>query len=208
MLPNPYILVALSLFVMPQAVQASPTIAEERQIKAALVYNFIKFVEWPNEESVDRDKPITIGIIGSEGFTRAFDIIRRKKVKQRGISVQYFSGYERLIKPPDPGNEQWQKRIAALRACDVLLFCDCADVHIEHAAGIIRALGDSPILTIGETTGFLESGGAINFLMEKDKVRFEINNAAAKRAKLQIRAQLLRVAKRVVAKRAAERVEK
>jgi len=60
------------------------------------------------------------------------------------------------------------------------------------------ALKGSPILTIGESDGFLESGGIINFLMEDEKVRFEINNTAAKQARLKIRSKLLRLAQRVI----------
>jgi hypothetical protein len=51
---------------------------------------------------------------------------------------------------------------------------------------------------VGEMPGFLEAGGIMNFLMEDNKVRFEVNAAAAKHAKLKIRSQLLRLAKRVI----------
>jgi hypothetical protein len=59
-------------------------------------------------------------------------------------------------------------------------------------------LEDLPILTVGETEHFIETGGIINFLMEDNKVRFEINDVAAKKSKLKISSQLLRLAKRVV----------
>lgn len=58
-------------------------------------------------------------------------------------------------------------------------------------------------MTVGETDGFLESGGIVNFLMEDERVRFEINNTAARQAKLKIRSKLLRLAKRVIGDQAS-----
>ena len=78
------------------------------------------------------------------------------------------------------------------------MFCSCNSVRIQNSNQIVRALKGLPILTIGETENFLESGGVINFLMEDEKVCFEINVTAAKINKLRISSKLLRLAKRVV----------
>jgi hypothetical protein len=197
---------ALTILVLIAASTATPALAEDtlrqtQQLKAAFVYNFIKFVEWPDEKNVDSDKPITIGIIGSWDFVQAFEPIKHKKVKGRDISIKYFAGYERLVKSPESDDPIWQQKIAALKTCDVLLLCKCNTAHIGDPAEIIKALGSSSVLTVGETACFLESGGMINFLMEGTKVRFEINNASAKQAKLRIRSQLLRLAQRVISEK-------
>ena len=190
------------LGLMPAAL-VGPALAhdahhQEQQLKAAFVYNFIKFVEWPNERTADNDRPITIGIVGSQDSCGAFAPVKHKKIKNRDISIQYIAGYEQLTKPSDSNDQQWQQKIAALKTCDVLLLLKCSDARRGDSTEIIKALRDSWVLTVGETTGFLESGGMINFLMEGRKVRFEINYVAAKQAKLQIRSQLLRLAERVI----------
>jgi len=198
----------LTILVLTAALCATPVLADGAldqtlKLKAAFIYNFIKFVDWPDEKDVGHDKPITVGIIGSEDFVQAFEPIKHKKIKNRNLSIKYFSGYERLAKPPDPNDQQWQQEIAALKTCDVLLLCKCNDALIGDSTEIVKALRGSSVLTVGETGGFLESGGMINFLMEGNKVRFEINLVVAKQAKLRIRSQLLRLAQRVISEKLA-----
>jgi len=190
---------ALTLLVAPivPKARAESTSSREYQIKAAFLYNFIKFVDWPEEKMADSNEPITIGIIGSEDFIKAFEPIIHKKVKNRSISIKYFKGYEKLERTQED-DRQWNQKMEALKTCHVLMFCSCDSVRIKDLSQIIKALKGSPVLTVGETDGFLEFGGIINFLMEDKKVRFEINNAAAKEAKLKIRSKLLRLAKRVI----------
>ena len=175
--------------------EAAP--GREYQIKAAFIYNFIKFVDWPEEKMADSNEPITIGIIGSEDFIKAFEPVIHKKVKNRNLSIKYFEGYEKLERTQED-DRQWNQKMEALKTCHVLMFCSCDSVRIKDLSQIIKALKGSPVLTVGETAGFLESGGIINFLMEDKKVRFEINVTAAKKSKLKISSKLLRLAKRVV----------
>jgi hypothetical protein len=171
---------------------------QEAKIKAAFIYNFIKFVDWPKERMADANEPITIGIVGSEDFVKAFGPIEGKKIKNRNISIKYFAGYEKLKRSSNAKNRLWDEKIQALKACHVLMFCNHDSVPIQNLNQIVKALKSLPILTMGESKRFLEFGGIINFLMEDEKVRFEINNDAAKRAKLDIRSKLLRLAKKVI----------
>ena len=181
----------------PQA-HADSAQSREYQIKAAFLYNFIKFVDWPKEKMADSNEPITIGIIGSKNFVKALEPLIHKKIKNKNISIKYFEVYEKLKKSQDDDDRQWDQKIEALKTCHVLMFCMCDSGRIENSSQIIKALKGSPVLTVGETDGFLESGGIINFLMEDKKVRFEINVTAAKKSKLKISSKLLRLAKRVV----------
>lgn len=192
------IISALVLFLAADTVKADSENSRECQVKAAFLYNFINFVDWPKEKQVDSNEPITVGIIGYEDFIKAFEPIKNKKIKNRSISIKYFAGYEKLKRSKDADDHQWNQKMEVLKTCHVLVFCTCNSERIENSSQIIKALKDSPVLTVGETKGFLESGGVINFLMEDEKVRFEINNAAAKQAKLNIRSKLLRLAKRVI----------
>jgi len=196
-----YILVILILLAVLFATPAMAAGSEQnrkQQIKAAFLYNFIKFIDWPEEKMADSNEPITIGIIGSEDFINAFEPVKHKKIKDRNISVKYFAGFEKLGKSEKANDPQWNQKIKTLKTCHVLFICTCDSVRIDNSTKIIKALKDSPVLTVGETDDFLESGGIINFLMEDKKVRFEINNTAAKQAKLKISSKLLRLAKRVV----------
>jgi hypothetical protein len=194
-----YILVvlALALFVgsiVPEALADSAR-SQEYQIKAAFLYNFIKFVEWPEEKVADSNEPITIGIIGKDPFGNAFEPLKGRQAKGRKVVVKRIKGFERLKKSGAKGKAELQRIIDAIRKCHVLFICSSEKEKLKE---IINSVKDHPVLTVGDVKGFLETGGVVNFLMEEKKVRFEINLAAAKRAKLRIRSKLLRLAKRVV----------
>jgi len=196
------IVLALVLFmaaIAPKA-QADSTTSREYLVKAAFLYKFINFVDWPKEKLVDSNEPITVGIIGYEDIIKAFEPIKNKKIKNRSISIKYFAGYEKLKRSKNADDHQWNQKMEVLKTCHVLLFCTCNSERIENSSQIIKALEGSPVLTVGEADDFLESGGIINFLMEDKKVSFEINNTAASQAKLKIRSKLLRLAKRVIEK--------
>lgn len=206
-----YVLLVLifPLFLVPivPRVRAESTSSREYQIKAAFVYNFMNFVDWPKDRIADANQPIIIGVIGCEDFVKALKPIEQKKIKGRKILIKYFPGHENLRKPESSDDSRWKRKIAALKVCHVLLLCTFDNASIESSAEIVKALRGSPILTVGETSGFLTSGGMINFLMKDEKIRFEINNTAAKRAGLKIRSKLLRLAERVIGQEASDGTE-
>lgn len=187
----------LSLFAAPPAVRAESAREREHKIKAAFVYNFIKFIDWPEEKMPDKDEPITIGVVGSDTFVKAFDPVKNKTVKGRRLAIKWFGELDKLRKSQKENDSAWKDKLKALKKCRVLFICTCESGKKEVPVEIIKALTGSGILLVGEVPGFLEKGGVINFVMEKKKVRFEINSTAAKRNKLKIRSQLLRLAKRV-----------
>lgn len=196
-------LLALVLIATSMATLAAAGDAANREyrIKAAFLYNFIKFVDWPKEKMADSNEPIVIGIIGSRDFVKAFEPVKHKKIKNRRISIKYFEGYEKLKKSPTGNNSQWNQRMRTLKNCHVLLLCSSDEIPIDNLRQIIGELNASPVLTVGETRDFLESGGVVNFLMEDKKIRFEINAAAAENSKLRVSSKLLRLAKRVIKKK-------
>jgi len=192
-----FVVLALALFAAPISVQAKDDSAQNReyQVKAAFLYNFIKFVDWPKEKMADINEPIIIGIMGKDPFGDAFEPIKDKQVKGRKLVINRLKGLEELKKSSEKDKSKLQREIEALRKCHLLFICSSEKENFEE---IIETLEGSSVLTVEETAGFLESGGIINFIMEEKKVRFEINVTATKRAKLKIRSQLLRLAKRVV----------
>ena len=188
------ILVVIVVSIAPQ-VRADSAASKEYQIKAAFLYNFIKFVDWPKEKVSDANEPITIGIIGKDPFGKAFEPVKDKKVKNRKVVIKRFKGFEELNKSAENDRSKLQQQIQAIRRCYVLYICPSEKEKLKEIVSWVKA---HPVLTVAEAKGFLDIGGIINFLMEENKVRFEINVTAGERAKLKIRSQLLQLAKRVV----------
>ena len=188
----------LSLFVTINEVQAGSKPTREEQIKAAFLYNFINFVEWPKEKMPDSNEPIIIGIVGNKDSAKAFDPIKDKQVRGKNIVIKYFKNLNELKKSEGKNNSRQKQTIESLKKCHIVMLCTCGSVSIDNSAVIIDVLKNSPVLTVSEQAGFLENGGNINFLIEKKKVRFEINLASAERNGLKIRSKLLKLAKRVI----------
>jgi len=193
-----YILFVLSIVlqIMPVRAQdgSNPDLSREYKIKAAFLYNFIQFVDWPKEKTGDHNEPIIIGIIGKDPFDDAFKPINNKQIKGRKGLINRFEGIEKLKKSGGVDNSE----IASLRKCHLLFICSSEK---DHLTDIINFVDGHSVLTVGETSNMLKSGGMINFLVEENKVRFEINLTAARKGKLEIRSQLLRLAMRVIDKK-------
>ncbi len=197
------IVLALVLFIAAIAPKAwaSSAASSEYEVKAAFLYNFIKFVDWPGEETADSSEPISIAIIGKDPFGKAFKPIEDKLIKDRKVVVERFKGLEELEKSGAKDKSEQHPQIDAIRKCHLLFICRSEEEKLEETINLVK--GHS-VLTVADTEGFLESGGIINFLIEKKKVRFEISVAAAKDAKLKVRSQLLRLAKRIVGEKQSD----
>ena len=198
-----FAVLALAFFATPIVLkaEADSTASREYQIKAAFLYNFIKFVDWPKEKAADPNAPVTIGIIGKDPFGSAFNPVEDKDAKSRKVLIKRFKTFEELKKAGEKDKSLLDREIGAMRKCHLLFVCSSEE---ENLVEIINLVKDHSVLTIGEMKGFIESGGIINFIMEEQKVRFEINVTTARQAELQIRSQLLRLAKRVIDEKDAE----
>jgi hypothetical protein len=190
-----YILLFLSmtLHVMPCSAQDRSDSQQNREykIKAAFLYNFIKFVDWPEEKTKDQNGPIIIGIVGKDPFGDAFEPMTKKQIKGRNGLINRFEGSEKFKKSSKAG----KSAIESLRKCHLIFICSSEE---KNSPEIINLVDKHSVLTVGETPNMLKSGGIINFVVEENKVRFEINLTAAKNSKLKIRSQLLRLAKKVI----------
>ena len=159
--------VALALAVLsaPAVAQVTPL---EYQVKAAYLYNFVKFVEWPPGAVTG---PLTICTATPTPFAGALeDIVRGEAVAGHPIST-------RIVEAPLP-------------ACHVLFVPRGAP-----AGEFLRSVRNSPVLTVGESNDFIGQGGIINFVLDAGMIRFEIDQGAARRAGLQISSRLLRLAR-------------
>jgi hypothetical protein len=191
--------VAVAAF-LSAAADAQTTTAKEYQLKAAFLFNFISFVDGDRfnltaeEAKADKPKPpIVIGIIGKDHFENAFDLLKGKEVKDRPITVKRFKGLEEC-KDAEGHVPAQHPDLAAIKTCHVLFVCASEKDHIKSLVDPLRMAG---ILTVADAPGFLEAGGMINFIIEDNKVRFDVNSTATARAKLEIRSKLLRLARSV-----------
>ena len=164
-----FLCVLLSACLAAQAQDAAPT---EYQVKAAFLYNFGRYVEWP-----PRARPptsFTICVLGEDPFGPVLDeLIKGKSIQGMKLATR------RLEKVEDAGN------------CQILFISSSENGRLEH---ILAALHGRSVLTVGEAERFAHRGGMINFRLEGSKVRFEINLDAAEHEGLTVSSQLLKLA--------------
>lgn len=143
----------------------------EYQVKAAFLYNFAKFVNWPSKSD---NGSLSLYVLGNDPFGKALDAIEGKIIRGERLLIK------RIRRPRN------------LENCSMLYI---SSSEKEKLAQIIDAIKGLNILTVGDTKGYTEQGVIINLYTEKKKVRFEINNEAAKNAKLEISSKLLNLAR-------------
>jgi hypothetical protein len=155
----------------------------EHEIKAAFIFNFMKFTEWPEHRMQDPNEPMFIFVVGDYPECKTFKDIRKKDINNRPVQVKIFKSFDK-IKDPN-----------ILKSCHVLLICE---TEKKNAKKILKIINQNGVLTIGEFGGFLESGGMINFTMHDKKIRFEVNLQATRDSGLKLRSKLLKLAKRII----------
>ena len=187
-----YILLLCMWFVTSSA-QAGGVPIKEYEVKAGFIYRITTFVEWPDEN--ESSSELIIGIIGKDPFGDIFDPIRNKSTLNKQIIIRLFQGLVELKNKDNKGEPVIHPDLEEIQKCHVLFICPSEQNEYKS---ILNMVQDSNILTIGDRTGFLEAGGILNFLMEDNKIQFEINMIAAKQANLKIRSKLLRIARRVI----------
>ena len=173
--PNLRVLAAVgAAFVLPAWLAAQDS-AGEAEVRAAFIYNFTKFIDWPPGQ-VPADA-FRVCVAGAPVLSRAVEaIIRGETAGGRPLVRVELHTPEEAV------------------GCQVLFIGrDVAD----RTPRFLSAVRDQPVLTIGDGPRFLQQGGAIRFLLEDNRVRFDVNTSAADRARLNISSKLLRVARRV-----------
>ena len=157
------------------AAKAAATVSPEYLIKAEFLYRFAMFVEWPTEAFPAPSSPITIGIVGADPFGSAIDLtIRDKHIDNRPLVVKRL---------------QWNQDI---RQCHIVFLSAAEAARIEELAERVEGL---PILLVGDTDDLARRGATVNFRVDHNQVRFDINREAATRARLKISPSLLDLAR-------------
>jgi hypothetical protein len=152
---------------------------DEYQLKAAFIGKFVKYVTWPVERLGENDA-LVVGVFGQDPFGDKLEAaFRNRKSGERAVAVQRFTTLE------------------GVAAAHVLFVPEREAVRFGE---VLRATKDAGVLLIGEANEFAERGGVINFYLDGDKLRFEVNTESAKRQRLKVSSDLLKLARIVTDK--------
>lgn len=163
-------LLLMLLLSAPVAGMADEAQHTEYRVKAAFLYNFSRFVSWPEAALQDRNE-FSLCTLGSTLFGKQLDTLTGKTVHSKTVAVKHFDRPEDIV--------------------------DCQLVFIGQSDKLTEALWtlkEQPVLTVSDAAAFTEKGGMIQFKLVDNKVRFRINANAARTAGLTISSKLLSLA--------------
>jgi hypothetical protein len=161
---------SVSFVMIPAAGQV-----DEYQMKAAFLYNFAKFVEWPSQRLNTPNEPVVICVLGEDPFGKLLDdTVQGKTIEGHPLQLRRIMGSNQAA------------------GCHVVFVCAS---ERRRLTTILNDLSSAGVLTVGETEGFAALGGIINFKLENERrIRFEVNLNAAKGANLKLGSKLLSLA--------------
>jgi YfiR/HmsC-like len=165
----------LSVVLFPARLLAQSKAPSEYELKAAFLFNFAKFVDWPPAAFPDPKSPMILCTFDDDAFGVVLDeVVRAKAINGRELVVRRM------------------KKVEALTACQVV-FVGTAET--KRLPELLEALKGSPTLLVSDIPGSAERGGGIGFYLEDSKMRFSINVDAIQRAHLTVSSKLLTLAK-------------
>lgn len=167
-------MVALTVVLLSPAL-ADDNLGEtpEYHVKAAFLYNFCKFIQWPDSAFQDDNSPIVLAVTDAAPFGDALKALDGRRVGQRTLEVREYR------KPEE------------MNSCHIL-FIPKSDR--ARATAYLRQVSTAPVATVGETRSFMESGGMIRFVKRASNLRFQINPDSLREAALSVSSQLLKLA--------------
>lgn len=161
-------------FILGFKVFAQDSSPSEYQIKAAFLFHFAQFVEWPPQAFANSQSPIVIGVLGKNVFG---DVLVRT-IHNKTVNHHPFQCEE-------------IRSVREATNCQILFISASEKNRLPK---ILKDLRGMNILTVSETDQFIQDGGIINFVIEDDEIHFQINDDAAKKAGLKISSKLLSLA--------------
>ena len=172
-----WLLLLLLVAAVPACVQAQAK-AEEYHVKAVFLFHFAQLVDWPASDAGTSN--FALCTLGDDPFQGQLEsTLDGRSIGTRPIHVLHL------------------KQAQEVRNCQVLFVSNSEDRHLPK---IIEDLGNSAVMTVGEANDFIEGGGMIRFVLDQNKVRFEINLKASDPAGLKFSSRLLLLAKNVFGK--------
>lgn len=165
------------VFLPTSSLRAQQPKASEFQVKAAYLYNFGRFVQWPDESGADRGESFEICVLGADPFGQALDAtLAGGTIAGKSVMAK------RIAKPQD------------VNSCRILFISSSEESHLKED---LAALDKTRVLTVSDIPRFSERGGMIGFILEGNRVRFDVNLDSAHGAGLTLSSELLRVATNV-----------
>lgn len=174
-----FFLLAVSLMFAGLCLQARGQQAKvnEFQVKAAYLYNFGRFVEWPDENVPDKNEAFEICVLGADPFGQTLDAtLARETIDGKSVAAK------RISKPQD------------VDSCRIVFISSSEEGHLKE---VLAALDKASVLTVSDIPRFSERGGMIGFILDGGRVRFDVNLASAQGARLTLSSELLKVATNV-----------
>jgi len=160
----------------PLAANNAPR-SPEYLIKAAYLYNFAMFVDWPSRAFPSPGSPIVVGIVGRDPFGWALDqTVENKRISKRPITIERLQPHEDLTH------------------CQILFIDQSEGARVAELA---QRLHDRPILIVDDAVDGGRRGGTIDFIVDDNRVGFAINRDMARRAGLTISSKMLGLARAV-----------
>lgn len=158
--------------------QGAPS--RENQVKAAFIYNFAQFVEWPDDAFLGNGAPFVIGVLGDGGLHAELErTLKGKTAGGREFAVRYYS------------------RASDVQRCHILFVGASEQGRVGE---VMQKVARQGTLTVGDFDGFTAASGVVRFMTEDNRLRFEVNVDAANDERLRISSKLLKLA-RIYAKR-------
>ncbi len=165
------IIVAMLALALCAADEPSP----EYKVKAAFIYNFAKFIEWPAGHFSSDDAPFVIAVVGPDPFNGALEqAVSGKKVGTHPVQIRHFDSADEI------GN------------CEILFVAAEDDASQTK---IMAKIAGKAVLTVGDSDHFDSNGGSVRFFTDENKMRFEINTDATDNSGLKISSKLLKLAR-------------
>ena len=143
-------------------------------VKATFLYNFAKFIKWPDKAFKSPNSPIVLCILGEDTLGDAFTVIKNKTAGGRRVLIHYF------------------KDVSEIDICHILFISSSEKNNFSQILKYIKGI---PYLTVSDTETFTQHGGMIYLFQQGNNIRFEINLKAAEEAHLKISSQLLKLAR-------------
>jgi hypothetical protein len=169
------ILGALGCALLGTVPAAAADGSTDAQVKAAFVYNFAKFTEWPASAFTSPQAPVRLCLSSiDETQAKAFAGIEGKPVQGREV---------RIKRNPTP---------AEIGECHILY---AGDEEPRRAQAALQAARNASVLTVSDSDGFADSGGVIGLVYADNRIQFDVNLGAAQRAGLKIASQVLKIAR-------------
>jgi hypothetical protein len=166
--------IVISLLAWPGTADQA---AREYEIKAAFLYNFAAFVEWPRGAFAEESSPLVVCVVGADPFGATLDkTLQGKTAQGRALVI---------------------RRVAAAKEAKGSHIVFLPSSEAENLAALTAAVVGTSALIVAESEGLARKGASFNFILEDSRVKLEVNVGTAEKAGLRLGSKLLKIARRV-----------